>query len=71
MALEALLRCSNTYECRVCRVCWVVACDSSDCADRAFCTQIHAGGSAVVSDLQGAAQVFLEWIRKNLDGEAV
>ena len=30
--------------------------------------QIHAGGSALVSDLQAGAQAFLEWMAKNLDG---
>ncbi len=38
--------------------------------DWASFLQIHAGGSAVVSDLQGAAQAFLEWLRTSLDGEA-
>jgi hypothetical protein len=30
--------------------------------------QIHAGGSALVSDLQSGARAFLEWMRRNLDG---
>ena len=40
-------------------------------ADAALSAQIHAGGSAVVSDLQGAAQAFLEWIGKSLDVKAL
>jgi hypothetical protein len=30
--------------------------------------QIHAGGSALVSDLQSGAQALLKWMRRNLDG---
>ena len=30
--------------------------------------QIHAGGSALVSDVQAGARAFLEWMAKNLDG---
>ena len=46
----------------------------SCCGGRAYGysrVQIHAGGSAVVSDLQGATWTFLEWVKKNLDGEGL
>ena len=57
---EGLARVTRSKEVRCCG--W---------AEVAFSVQIHAGGSAVVSDLQGAAQAFLEWVGKGLDGEAL